>query len=628
MGVIKDAASFANFDEVSIYHVDLDLKVDFEKKILDGYAVLRMKCHKSTNKVVLDSRDLSIKSVRLGGNELVFKAGSPGVLGESVTIDIPQAESGKEFDLVVYYSTSPTASALQFVDKELTADKSQPYLYSQCQAIHARSIIPCMDTPAIKQTYNARVHVPKGVTCLMSAIGYGKDNSENAEKVKEWHAGGSYKDGFDHKSFDGYDAFLFKQPQRMPSYLFAIVAGELEKRDISDRCAVWAEPSMVDKARWEFEDTELMLKTAEELLGKYRWGRYDLIVLPPFFPFGGMENPCLTFVTPTIIAGDRSLTNVIAHEIAHSWTGNLVTNANWEHFWLNEGFTVFCERKIMGRIYGEGVRQFENICGWEDRMLTCINDTFNPTHEFTKLCPCLNGIDPDDAFSTIPYEKGSALLLVLEQKLGDSVRFEQFLRDYIDKFAGQSVVTDDWKQFLYAKFSDKKDVLNSINWNGWLTEAGVPPNTPEFNDEALKDCRHLAKVWTDGTEEEVEKLDPKAFQDLTSDMKVKVLDCIETSGKAFTNERFLKLLKKYDLENSGNCEVIFSFSLIALKSKYEPLVPFMLDFVTRQGRLKYVKPIFNKLFKWDEMRDLAIAKFKKNIPYMHPITAQVISKMI
>jgi leukotriene-A4 hydrolase len=626
MGIHKDAASFANFDEISINHIDLDLKVDFGQKIIDGYAVLHMKCLKPTNKVVLDSRDLSIKKIHLGGDSMPFKAVDRGVLGQALTIDIPQMESGKEFNLIVYYSTSPTASALQFVDKELTADKKQPFLYSQCQAIHARSIVPCMDTPAVKQTYSARVQVPNGITCLMSAIGYGKDNNENEQKMKEWRLGGSYKDVLDHQ--DGYEAFLFKQPQRMPSYLFAIVAGELEKRDISDRCAVWAEPSMVDKARWEFEDTEIMLKTAEELLGKYRWGRYDLIVLPPFFPFGGMENPCLTFVTPTIIAGDRSLTNVIAHEIAHSWTGNLVTNANWEHFWLNEGFTVFCERKIMGRIYGESVRQFENICGWEDRMLPVINETFNPTHEFTKLCPCLDGIDPDDAYSTIPYEKGSALLLVLEQKLGDSSRFEQFLRDYIDTFAGQSVVTEDWKQFLYTKYSDKKDVLNNINWNGWLAEAGVPPNTPEFDEKFLKDCRHIAKVWTDGTDEEIEKLDPKVFNDLTSDMKVKVLDCIETSGKAFDGERFLKLLKKYDLENCGNCEIIFSFSLIALKAKYKPLVPFMIDFVTRQGRLKYVKPIFNKLFKWDEMRQLAIDKFHEHIGQMHPITAQVISKMI
>lgn len=252
----------------------------------------------------------------------------------------------------------------------------------------------------------------------------------------------------------------------------------MERREISDRCAVWAEPSLVDKAQWEFEDTEKMLTTAEELMGNYVWTRYDLVVLPPSFPFGGMENPCLTFVTPTLIAGDRSLTNVIAHEIAHSWTGNLVTNGNWEHFWLNEGFTVFCERKIMGRLYEESLRQFENITGWEDRMMPAIFDTFGEVHNYTRLIPDLTGVDPDDAFSTIPYEKGSAFLLYIEQQLNVGERYEQFFRDYLAKFAQKSILTNDWKDYLYGQMSDKKEVLDRIDWKSWMHNPGVPPNKP------------------------------------------------------------------------------------------------------------------------------------------------------
>uniref|UniRef100_A0A183GNY4 Peptidase_M1 domain-containing protein n=1 Tax=Heligmosomoides polygyrus TaxID=6339 RepID=A0A183GNY4_HELPZ len=281
-------------------------------------------------------------------------------------------------------------------------------LFSQCQAIHARSIMPCMDTPSVKSSYDAEITVPTGMVCLMSAIG--KDTKKSGEA----------------------DIYTFHQPVTIPSYLLAIVVGHIERRDISARCAVWCEPSIVDSAKWEFESTEKILQTAEKLAGPYRWGRYDLVVLPPTFPFGGMENPCLTFVTPTLLAGDRSLVNVVAHEIAHSWTGNLVSTASWEHFWLNEGFTVFLERKIIGRLEGELERQFESECGY-DECLTSAVKTFGEAHEFTKLIPKLNGIDPDDAFSSVPYEKGSALLLTIEQLIGDSDRFEQFLRTYIDK---------------------------------------------------------------------------------------------------------------------------------------------------------------------------------------------------
>jgi len=344
----------------------------------------------------LDGRELAIHGVTIGDTKVDYDVENVAVFGQRISLKLGDFPQGSTKDVLIKYSTGegPKASALQFIEKELTADKVKPYLYSQCQAIHARSIVPCMDTPANKQTYDAKVKVPEGMVCLLSALGTGSEKTE-----------------------DGGTIYSFNQPMPIASYLFAIVAGALERREISPRCDVWAEPSVVDKARYEFEDTEKMLATAEELMGKYVWSRYDLVVLPPSFPFGGMENPCLTFVTPTLIAGDRSLTSVVAHEIAHSWTGNLVTNGNWEHFWLNEGFTVFCERKIMGRLYGESLRQFENITGWEDRMLPTINETFGPVHNYTRLVPDLTGVDPDDAFSTVPYEKGSAFLLYIEQQL-------------------------------------------------------------------------------------------------------------------------------------------------------------------------------------------------------------------
>jgi len=622
----KDPSTFSNFDEAKISHIDLDWEIVFDKQIIRGAAFLGITVLKdNVNKVILDCRDLVINKVFYEDKELEFSMSKHGALGDACHINTPVFHQGEQYVLQIVYETSDRASALQFLDKNLTADKELPFLYSQCQAIHARSIAPTMDTPAVKQTYSARVRVPRGFTCLMSAVANDKNEFLPKEVVH-----GCSKLGVHYEPYltgDAVDTFYFIQRIPIPSYLIAIVSAKLARREISERCAIWAEPSLVDTAANEFSDTEIMLKTAEDLMGEYRWGRYDLVVLPSSFPFGGMENPCLTFVTPTIIAGDKSLTNVIAHEISHSWTGNLVTNFNWEHFWLNEGFTVFVERKIMGRIYGEDLRQFENICGWEDRLIPTINETFHPAHEYTKLNPNLDGVDPDDSYSTIPYEKGSALLLFLEQLLDDTPRFEDFLKSYIAKFALQSIVTNDWKKYLYEYFADKKEVLDSVNWHGWFKEPGIPPNKPKFSEDYIKECRRLFDLWTRGTDAEIDAEPVETFSELTSVMKVKVLDSIE-SANPLSADRVSKLENKYGLTKYGNCEIVFSFLLIVLKAKYEPLIDFALDFACQNGRLKYVKPIYVKLFKWNLTRDRAIERYEKNISIMHPITAQVIKTVL
>jgi leukotriene-A4 hydrolase len=309
---MEDPSSNANIQKAVINHISLKWKVDFDKKSIAGSARLTIKAISDTDVIILDGKSLDIKSICADeGKELKYSIEAAQVheLGEKIVIHTGPLKAGDQISLVISYSVGETASAIQFIDKELTADKKKAFLYSQCQAIHARSIIPCMDTPAVKQTYDAEVEVPADMVCLLSALSDGSN-----------------------PSVTGGTVFKFRQPIKIPIYLFAIVVGAMAKRDISERCAVWAEESLVERAQWEFEETEKMLQTAETLLGKYMWGRYDLVVLPPTFPYGGMENPCLTFVTPTLIAGDRSLTYVIAHEIAHSWTGNLVTNANWEHF--------------------------------------------------------------------------------------------------------------------------------------------------------------------------------------------------------------------------------------------------------------------------------------------------------
>jgi leukotriene-A4 hydrolase len=320
-------------------------------------------------------------------------------------------------------------------------------------------MFPCQDTPSVKVTYTAELTVPRELTALMSAVPTGSHEvpNDNSKKV-----------------------FTFEQKVPVPSYLVAIAVGALESRQIGPRSYVWSEKEVIDQAADEFAQTEEMLQTAESLCGPYVWGRYDLLVLPPSFPYGGMENPCLTFVTPTLLAGDRSLANVIAHEICHSWTGNLVTNHNWEHFWLNEGFTVFIERKIASRLVDEKMRHFHCIGGWK-ALINSITDFKDALH-LTALVPKLDGIDPDDAFSSVPYEKGSALLFYLESLAGGPDQFEPYLKSYIDKFKYKTVTTDQWKEHLLDYFNEqgKKSVFDVVDWEGWLYRAGLPPCQPEY----------------------------------------------------------------------------------------------------------------------------------------------------
>ncbi|KAK6748271.1 hypothetical protein RB195_001104 [Necator americanus] len=596
----RDPATSSNYDQIKVIHYSLDWKVDFVEKKITGSILMTLKASTHVDKVILDGNNLSISSIKMNGQDLKYNIEKGTPIGDKIIIHTTSLSEGQEVKIEIKYCTAKEATALQFLDKELTADKKGPYLFSQCQAIHARSVMPCMDTPSVKSVYDAHVKVPSGLICLMSAIG---------KEVK----------------VDG-DAttYTFSQPVAIPSYLLAIVVGHMERREISSRCAVWCEPSIVVSAKWEFESTEKILQVAEQIAGPYRWGRYDLVVLPPTFPFGGMENPCLTFVTPTLLSGDRSLVNVVAHEIAHSWTGNLVTNASWEHFWLNEGFTVFLERKIHGRLQGEPERQFESECGY-DEALTVAVKTFGDSHEFTKLIQDQRGIDPDDAFSSVPYEKGSAFLFTIEQLLGEPERFEQFLRKYIEKYAYQSITTDVWKKELYSFFADKKAVLDTIPWQKWLLEPGMPPK-PKYDSRLMEACRSLAAEWTSAPDG-APPAESSAFEKMSPTQKVATLDKIRLSGR-FTAAKMPALTSSFKLDEAKNCELKFSWLMLGLDTQWSPIIPKALAFVLSVGRMKFCKPIYRSLFNWPAARASAVQQFENNRKNMHPITAGIIAKLL
>ncbi|KAH0616765.1 hypothetical protein JD844_028137 [Phrynosoma platyrhinos] len=566
-----DPSSFAAPDSARAHHLHLRCRVDFEAKALRGTAAL----------TVLDTKDLTINNVLVNRQEAQFGLGQRhSFKGAPLEITLP-FELGKGQDVVIEISfeTSPRSSALQWFTPEQTSGKRHPFLFSQCQATHCRAVLPCQDTPSVKLTYYAEISVPNELVALMSAKRDGDlpDPEDSTRKI-----------------------YRFIQNVPIPCYLIALVVGALESREIGPRTLVWAEKELVDKSAYEFAEAEAMLKTAEDLAGPYVWGQYDLLVLPPSFPYGGMENPCLTFVTPTLLAGDRSLSNVIAHEISHSWTGNLVTNKTWEHFWLNEGHTVYLERRIGGRLFGEQFRHFQALGGWRELQNTI--NTLGSTNPVTNLIPSLKEVDPDVAYSSVPYEKGFALLLYLEQLLGGPDVFMGFLRRYIQQFAYKSITTEDWKNFLYSYFKDKVDLLNKVDWNAWMNTPGMPPVKPMYDTTLSDACISLSQRWIKATESDLSSFNSADIKELSSHQLIEFLALLLLE---FIEKRWLRL---------------------CIQAAWEDAIPLALRMATEQGRMKFTRPLFKDLYKFEKSRDQAVSAFQQHKTSMHPVTAMLVAK--
>lgn len=606
-GKYYDPCSFSNPDLFQIDHASIYWTVDFESKTFKGHVKFQMKLNPdrqviTSDAIILDTRDLKIHKVseEVTKTELEFQLGEYSKnFGTALKISLKNLEKVSERDslvLVVEYETSPNASALQWLGAMATCGKELPYLFSQCQAIHARSIMPCQDTCYVKFTYDAVVNVQSPLVAVMSAVQAGsKDLGDRIE-------------------------YSFVQKIRIPSYLLAIVVGALVSKRIGPRSHVWTEKEQIDKAAYEFAEVEVMLKDAEELLGEYVWGTYDLLVLPPTFPYGGMENPNLTFVTPTLLAGDRSLASVVQHEITHSWTGNLVTNKNWEHFWLNEGFTRFIEQKLVGIFNkSEQCRQFECIEGW--RHLIEDVKSFGETSVLTQLVTVLKDTDPDDAFSSIPYEKGQTMLFYLEELLGGPEVFNKYLKAHIAHFKGLSFDSDEWKDYLYEYFKDQKAILDQIDWNTWLHKPGMPPYTPKF-DQTL--ANQVIKLSEKLYNEDVTGQDP-SFAAFSSSQKRELLGQL-LDKDPLSQYKMVALDSYYKFGSTQNAEILFKWLRLGIKAKWQPIIEPALKFMRDQGRMKFTRPVYKDLFTWDDSRDLAIKNFQAQRPYMHQTTASLVEK--
>jgi leukotriene-A4 hydrolase len=585
-----DAHSYANFNDVRVKHISLDLEVDFDKKVLTGSATLYIDNIHNVNLLVLDVRKLSIHGIiDDNGDTAAFALGEESaVFGSPLNITIqPETKS-----VTVYYTTSPDADALQWLDPIQTLGKEYPFLFSQSQAILARTWVPCQDGPGVKFTYNATIKTDPSLIALMSA--------ENGTT----------------KNTDG--VYTFKMEQPISSYLLALTVGDLSFASTGRNSGVYAEPAMLEKAVWELNAMQSMIDSAETLYGPYAWGRYDVVVLPPSFPFGGMENPRLTFATPTIIAGDRSLVALIAHELAHSWSGNLVTNETWNDFWLNEGFTVYFEQRIMEKIFGKPYENMLTKLGMGDLERTLEELESEGKEADTHLYLNLDGRDPDDGLTDVAYEKGRFFLQTVETIVGRE-RFDVFLKKYFTKNKFKTMDTERFIDYLNTHLMSTEE-QKQLNANAWIYGPGLPDNAPTPNSTEL-----------DRVETAIAKFNNNRIQ----------ADDINTEG--YTTHHWLYFLrglkdlnlqKMKDLDASfqftetGNCEISCDWFKHCIDQDYIPAFPAMKAFLVNVGRRKFLTPLYTRLAETDKNKKWANAVYQDARPRYHSVAYNTIDNIL
>ena len=592
--VAADTHSYAKPEVAQVTHVALDLTADFSAKRLTGTATLDLHRADGSREIVLDAKDLTITAVKdLEGNALAYGLGTADpILGAPLTVELPEGVNRIE----VSYFTSPTAGALQWLEPAQTAGKRHPYLFSQGQAILTRTWIPTQDSPGIRQTYTARITVPAELRAVMSA-------EQRTPEGRESENGRTFE-------------FALTQP--VPPYLIALAVGDIAFREIGARTGVYAEPSVVDSAAREFADVERMVEAAEALYGPYRWGRYDILVLPPSFPFGGMENPRLTFATPTILAGDRSLVSLIAHELAHSWSGNLVTNATWSDFWLNEGFTTYIENRIMESLYGREIALM--LQQLERQTLDAEIAGFASDTAETILHLDLAGRDPDEGMTQIAYDKGALFLRMLETEFGRE-RWDEYLRGYFDRFAFQPMTTERFLADLREHLVRRDEALAArLQLNRWVYGAGLPSNAPVATSDRFARVEAQADAFAQGT----------ASAQLTTSGWVtqEWQHFLASLPDTMTTAQMAALDRQFRFTQSGNSEILFAWLRTAIASRYEPAMPALERFLTSQGRRKFLAPLYTDLMAAEWGRPVARRIYGRARALYHPVSTNTIDEIV
>jgi aminopeptidase N len=557
----RDIHSFARPEIARVTHVALDLALDFAAKRVGGTATLDLQAQPGAPEILLDTKGLEISAVTdpASGRPLQWSYGTGNeIMGRPLSVRMGQARR-----IRIAYRAAADAAAIQWLSPEQTVGKRHPYLFSQGQAILNRTWIPTQDSPGIRQTWEARIVAPEPLKVVMSA--------ENLDPDGERVAGGR--------------AYRFRMDHPVAPYLIAIAAGDLSFRALGPRTGVWTEPGMLDSAVSELVDTERMIDAAEALYGPYRWGRYDMLVLPPSFPFGGMENPRLTFLTPTLLAGDRSLVNTVAHELAHSWSGNLVTNAAWSDFWLNEGFTTYFEARIMEAVYGPERARQEVANGWDDLQREMAD--VGATSPMSALHLDLTGQDPDAGMNSIAYEKGAAMLRTIEAAVGRP-RWDAYLRSWFDRHAFQPATAEMFLSDLRRNLLRGDTALERrLMLDQWVYRPGLPANAARPDPAAFAEVDNAVRAF--GTRGDAAAV---PFAGWSTAERLRFLNSLP---REMNRQRLAALDTAFRLSDSGNSEILFAWLKLAIANRYDPAVPAAERFLTSMGRRKFVAPLFDAL---------------------------------
>ncbi|UTN05852.1 M1 family metallopeptidase [Flavobacterium bizetiae] len=587
---VTDEHSYSKPELAVVKHLDLDIKVDFDTQTISGKASWLIDNISKGNEIIFDENTLNITKVTLGDDEkeTKFELGKDVEFhGKPLHITIKPTTT----KVNIYYSTTKDAVALQWLKPEQTADKKKPFLFSQGESVWSRTWIPCQDSPGIRFTYNAKVTVPKDLLAVMSAVNPQKKNDTGV--------------------------YTFKQDKAIPSYLMAIAVGDIEFQSIDNRTGVYAEPSMLKKSAWEFAELGKMVVAAEKLYGPYRWGRYDVLVLPPSFPYGGMENPNLTFLTPGVIAGDRSLTSLLAHELGHSWSGNLVTNATWDDIWLNEGFTTYVEHRIGEAIFGEKEFEMQNVITRKELVDNVAE--YGDTSPDTRLKVSLTGRNPDDGISMIPYVKGYAFLRVIENAVGRE-KFDVFIKNYFDAHAFKSITTEDFLKYYNENLiKGDKALADKIKAEDWIYKPGIPSNITPVSSADFDAIDKIQKSWREtgvaGLSKKITTTAEKQhfIDHLPADITAKEMEAID---------------KEFNFTNGGNFIIKRQWFVQAISHQYKAANPAIEQFLIGSSRTGSVMMLYKEMAKTPEGKVWANKIFDKAKSGYHATTVQAVEGVL
>lgn len=578
-----DFHSYSQPDEAVVTHLNWEASVDFETRVITATAHYDILSQKDAERIIFDCVDLTISQVLVDGAEVDWDMGpAQPFIGQPLSIPLPTDAKR----VSISYASSPDAGALLWVEGE------QPFLFTQSQAILARTWIPCQDSPGVRFTYEAHVTVPSGTMALMSATNPTEQNESGR-----------------------YD---FRMDQPIPSYLLALAVGNVEFRSVGPHTGVYAVPELIEAAAYEFAEMEDLLVTAENLYGKYAWERYDLLVLPAAFPFGGMENPRLTFATPTIIAGDRSLVALVAHELAHSWSGNLVTNATWDDFWLNEGFTVYFEQRIMEAVYGRDISEMLATLSYQG-LVDEVDEIMDTNPDDTHLKLHLQNRNPDDGMTAIAYDKGYFFLRLMEETVGREA-FDTFLKGYFETHAFTVMDTDSFIAYLKENLLTTEALQAQVNLDAWIFGAGLPPNCPKVGSARIESVDQTLAAW----EARTIATSDLPWNDWVYQERYRFLSNLSDDT---TPDRMSELDLTWGITSTGNNEVLFAWLEQSIRSHYTPAYPRLESFLISIGRRKFLTPLYRAMQE-TEQSEMAKGIYRQARPHYHSVATMTMDDLL